>query len=39
VYSLPTSNGGKNYAPGALKLEDQYAQSRWSVLVTVRYTF
>ena len=39
VYTLPTSNGGKNYAPGALKLEDQYAQSRWSLLVTVRYTF
>ncbi|MDE2084860.1 MAG: TonB-dependent receptor, partial [Xanthomonadaceae bacterium] len=37
VYSLPTSGG--NYAPGSLKLEDQYAQSRWSVLVTLRYTF
>src|SRR5581483_11112583 len=37
VYSLPTAGG--NYAPGALKLEDQFAQSRWSVLVTVRYTF
>ena len=37
VYSLPTSGG--NYAPGATKLEDQYAQSRWSLLVTVRYTF
>jgi len=37
VYSLPTSNG--NYAPGQLKLEDQYAQSRWSILVTVRYEF
>ena len=37
VYTLPTSGG--NYAPGSLKLEDQYAQSRWSVLVTVKYTF
>ena len=37
VYTLPTSGG--NYAPGAVKLEDQYAQSRWSVLVTLRYTF
>lgn len=33
VYSLPTSNG--NYAPGNLQLEDQHAQSRWSVLVTL----
>ena len=38
VYSLPTNSAG-NYAPGALKLEDQFAQSRWSILVTVRYTF
>ena len=38
VYTLPT-NPAANYAPGALKLEDQFAQSRWSVLVTVRYTF
>ncbi len=37
VYSLPTSGG--NYAPGQLTLEDQHAQSRWSVLVTLRYTF
>jgi outer membrane receptor for ferrienterochelin and colicin len=38
VYSLPTDKNG-NYAPGALKFEDQFAQSRWSVLVTLRYTF
>lgn len=37
VYSLPTAGG--NYAPGAVRLEDQFAQSRWSVLVTLRYTF
>jgi hypothetical protein len=37
VYILPTSGG--NYAPGGLKLEDQFAQSRWSLQVTVRYTF
>ena len=37
VYSLPTSGG--HYAPGSLNFEDQHAQSRWSVLVTLRYTF
>jgi len=37
VYTLPTSGGA--YAPGSLKFEDQFAQSRWSVLVTLRYTF
>ena len=37
VYSLLTSNG--KYAPASTKLEDQFAQSRWSVLVTLRYTF
>jgi outer membrane receptor for ferrienterochelin and colicin len=38
VYTLPTDKNG-NYAPGALKFEDQFAQSRWFVQVTVRYTF
>ena len=38
VYGLPTDKAG-NYAPGKLKFEDQFAQSRWSILVTVRYEF
>lgn len=38
VYKLPTDSSG-NYAPGALKYENEKAQSVWSVLVTVRYTF
>jgi len=38
VYKLPTDKNG-NYAPGALKFEDQFAQSRWSVQVTLRYEF
>ncbi|MER3547062.1 MAG: Oar protein, partial [Rhodanobacteraceae bacterium] len=37
IYSLPTTGG--NYSPGSLKLEDQRAQSRWAVQVTLRYTF
>ncbi|SRR5579883_2890160 len=37
IYSLPTTGG--NYSPGSLKLEDQWAQSRWAVQVTLRYTF
>ncbi len=37
IYSLPTSGG--SYNPGSLKLEDQWAQSRWAVQVTLRYTF
>lgn len=37
IYQLPTSGGNYN-APGYTK-EDAFAQSRWSVLVTVRYTF
>jgi hypothetical protein len=38
VYALPTDKSG-NYVPGALKLEDQYAQSRWYMQVTLRYEF
>jgi outer membrane receptor for ferrienterochelin and colicin len=38
VYTLPTDKNG-NYAPGALKFEDQFAQSRWSAQVTLRYEF
>jgi hypothetical protein len=38
VYSLPTDANG-NYAPGKLKYENEHAQSAWSVLVTLRYTF
>jgi len=38
VYSLPTDKNG-NYAPGALKFEDQFAQSRWFMQVTLRYEF
>ncbi len=37
VYSLPTSGG--NYAPGKMTYENSAAQSVWSVLVTLRYTF
>jgi outer membrane receptor for ferrienterochelin and colicin len=37
IYALPT--GGGNYNPTAYVKEDQFAQSRWSVLVTLRYTF
>jgi len=37
IYALPTRNGNYN-APAFVK-EDSVAQSRWSVLVTVRYTF
>jgi len=37
IYALPTRNG--NYNPQAFVKEDANAQSRWSVLVTVRYTF
>jgi outer membrane receptor for ferrienterochelin and colicin len=36
-YALPTRNG--NYNPQAFVKEDANAQSRWSVLVTLRYTF
>ena len=38
VYKLPTDSHG-NYAPGALKFEDQFAQSRWSMQITLRYEF
>jgi len=38
VYSLPVDKNG-NYAPGALKFEDQFAQSRWFMQVTLRYEF
>ena len=37
IYALPTRGG--NYNPPAFVKEDSVAQSRWSVLVTVRYTF
>jgi outer membrane receptor for ferrienterochelin and colicin len=37
IYALPTSGG--NYAAPAYIKEDNVAQSRWSVLVTLRYTF
>ena len=37
VYTLPTSGG--NYAPSSLKYENQYAQSSWQIMVTLRYTF
>jgi outer membrane receptor for ferrienterochelin and colicin len=37
IYSLPTRNG--NYNPSGFVREDAFAQSRWSVLVTLRYTF
>jgi len=38
VYSLPTTADGHFNAPAFVK-EDNVAQSRWSVLVTLRYTF
>ena len=38
IYSLPTDKNG-NYAPGSLTYENSHAQSVWSMLVTVRYTF
>jgi hypothetical protein len=38
VYALPTTSGG-DYNPPAFIKEDNVAQSRWSVLVTLRYTF
>jgi len=38
VYSLPTDSNG-NYKPGSLTYENSHAQSVWSMLVTVRYTF
>ena len=37
IYALPTRNG--NYNPPQFVKEDANAQSRWSVLVTLRYTF
>ncbi|HEY0179338.1 MAG TPA: carboxypeptidase regulatory-like domain-containing protein [Dokdonella sp.] len=37
VYALPTRDG--NYAPGAYKYENDHAQSVWSIMVTLRYTF
>jgi len=37
IYALPTRNG--NYNPPAYTREDSVAQSRWSILVTLRYTF
>lgn len=37
VYNLPTVNG--NYAPEQLSRDDTNAVSRWSVQVTLRYTF
>jgi hypothetical protein len=37
IYQLPTKGG--NYNPQAYSREDSFAQSRWSVLVTLRYTF
>lgn len=37
VYNLPTVNG--NYAPEALSRDDSNAISRWSLQVTLRYTF
>lgn len=38
IYGLPTDRDG-NYAPGSLTTYDDRAISRWSVLVTLRYTF
>jgi len=38
VYKLPTDKNC-NYAPGSLKFEDQFAQSRWSAQITLRYEF
>lgn len=38
IYALPTTSGGNYNAPAYIK-EDNVAQSRWSVLVTLRYTF
>jgi outer membrane receptor for ferrienterochelin and colicin len=38
IYALPTNAAG-NYSPGALQREDNVAQSRWSVLVSLSYTF
>jgi hypothetical protein len=38
IYSLPTTADGHYNAPQYIK-EDSVAQSRWSVLVTLRYTF
>ncbi|HEY6941142.1 TonB-dependent receptor [Dokdonella sp.] len=38
IYSLPTTSDGHFNAPQFVK-EDAVAQSRWSVLVTLRYTF
>ncbi|MEO5558422.1 MAG: Oar protein, partial [Dokdonella sp.] len=38
IYALPTTSGGSYNAPAYIK-EDNVAQSRWSVLVTLRYTF
>jgi len=38
VYSLPTTADGHFNAPAFVR-EDTVAQSRWSVLVTLRYTF
>ncbi|TKR31005.1 TonB-dependent receptor [Luteimonas gilva] len=37
IYTLPTTNG--NYAPGQYIIYDDKAVSRWSILVTARYTF
>ena len=37
IYTLPTTGG--NYAPGQYIIYDDKAVSRWSILVTARYTF
>jgi len=38
VYALPTDKNG-NFNSGGYVLEDDRAQSRWSVQATLRYTF